>query len=71
VTDVSKPEDPQALVERAVKGFGRLDLAFNNAAMDGEQVPFHEHDIEKASSLFDVNNKGVFYCMKFEIEQMR
>ena len=70
VTDVSKPEDAKALVERAVKEFGRLDLAFNNAGMDGEQVPLHEQDIEKASFLFDVNIKGVFYCMKFEIGQM-
>ena len=70
VTDVSKPEDAKALVERAVNEFGRLDLAFNNAGMDGEQVPLHEQDIEKASFLFDVNIKGVFYCMKYEIEQM-
>jgi NAD(P)-dependent dehydrogenase (short-subunit alcohol dehydrogenase family) len=70
VTDVSKPEAAKALVERAVKEFGRLDLAFNNAGMDGEQVPLHEQDIEKASLLFDVNIKGVFYCMKYEIEEM-
>jgi NAD(P)-dependent dehydrogenase (short-subunit alcohol dehydrogenase family) len=69
-TDVSKPADVQALVARAVSEFGRLDLAFNNAGMDGGQVPLHEQDIEKASALFDVNIKGVFYCMKYEIEQM-
>lgn len=69
-TDVSKPADVQALVARAVSEFGRLDLAFNNAGMDGEQVALHEQDIEKASALFDVNIKGVFYCMKYEIEQM-
>ena len=69
-TDVSKPDDVKALVERAVAEFGRLDLAFNNAGMDGEQVPLHEQDIDKASFLFDVNIKGVFYCMKYEIEQM-
>ena len=33
-------------------------------------MPLHEQDIEKASFLFDVNIKGVFYCMKYEIEQM-
>ena len=70
VTDVSKPDDAKALVERAVTEFGRLDLAVNNAGVDGEQVPLHEQNIEKASLLFDVNIKGVFYCMKFEIEQM-
>jgi NAD(P)-dependent dehydrogenase (short-subunit alcohol dehydrogenase family) len=70
VTDVSKPEDVKALVERAVKEFGRLDMAFNNAGADGQQVPLHQQDIEKASLLFDVNIKGVFYCMKYEFEEM-
>ncbi|WP_101946988.1 glucose 1-dehydrogenase [Mycobacterium sp. 3519A] len=70
MTDVSKPEDVKALVERAVKEFGRLDLAFNNAGADGEQVPLHDQDVEKASLLFDVNIKGVFYCMKYEIGEM-
>jgi len=69
-TDVSKSGDVKALVERAVAEFGRLDLAFNNAGMDGQQVPLHEQDIDKATVLFDVNIKGVFYCMKYEIEQM-
>src|SRR6202041_628437 len=70
VNGVSSSDDAKALVERAVKEFGRLDLAFNNAGTDGEQVPLHEQDIEKASLLFDVNSKGVFYCMKNEIEEM-
>jgi NAD(P)-dependent dehydrogenase (short-subunit alcohol dehydrogenase family) len=69
-TDVTKPADVQALVDRAVQEFGRLDLAFNNAGTDGQQVPLHEQDIDKASFLFDVNIKGVFLCMKFEIDQM-
>lgn len=69
-TDVTKPEDVQALVQRTVTEFGRVDLAFNNAGADGEQMALHEQDIDKASLLFDVNIKGVFYCMKYEIEQM-
>ena len=69
-TDVSKPAEAKALVERAVSEFGRLDIAHNNAGADGEQVPLHEQDIDGASMLFDVNIKGVFYCMKYEIEQM-
>ena len=69
-TDVSKAADVKALVERAVNEFGRLDIAHNNAGTDGQQVPLHEQDIENASFLFDVNIKGVFYCMKYEIDQM-
>ena len=64
-TDVSKPAEAKALVERAVSEFGRLDIAHNNAGADGEQVPLHEQDIDGASLLFDVNIKGVFYCMKY------
>lgn len=69
-TDVSKPADVKALVERTVNEFGRLDIAFNNAGAEGQQVPLHEQDIEAASVLLDVNIKGVFYCMKYEIGQM-
>jgi NADP-dependent 3-hydroxy acid dehydrogenase YdfG len=38
--------------------------------VDGEQVPLHEQDVQKVSWLFDVNIKGAFYCVKFEIKQM-
>lgn len=69
-TDVSKPTDVKGLVDKTVAEFGRLDMAFNNAGMDGEQVPLHEQDIDKAEVLFDVNIKGVFFSMKYEIEQM-
>jgi NAD(P)-dependent dehydrogenase (short-subunit alcohol dehydrogenase family) len=69
-TDVSKPENAKALVERAVTEYGRLDLAFNNAGTDGEQAPLHELDVDRASWLFDVNIRGVFFCMKYEIDQM-
>ena len=69
-TDVSKPADVKGLVDKAVAEFGRLDVAFNNAEIDGEQVPLHEQDIDKAGVLFDVNIKGVFYSMKYEIEHM-
>jgi len=68
--DVSTANEVRGLVERAVNEFGRLDLACNNAGVDGQQVPLHQQDIEQASLLFDVNIKGVFYCMKYEIEAM-
>lgn len=69
-TDVINIEDIRALIEHAVATFGRLDLAFNNAGVDGEQRPLHEQDPDKANFLFDVNIRGVFWAMKFEIEAM-
>ncbi len=69
-TDVSKMADVKALIDHAVSKFGRLDLAFNNAGMDGEQKPLHEQDEAKADVLIDVNFKGAFWSMKYEIEAM-
>ena len=69
-TDVSKAADVKALIAQAVASFGRLDLAFNNAGVDGEQKPLHEQDEAKAGYLFDVNLQGVFWSMKYEIEAM-
>jgi NAD(P)-dependent dehydrogenase (short-subunit alcohol dehydrogenase family) len=69
-TDVSKVADVKALVAHALGEFGQLDLAFNNAGVDGEQRPLHEQDEEKANFLIDVNIKGMFWSMKFEIEAM-
>jgi len=39
----------EGLVGGRCRSSGRLDLAFNNAGMDGEQVPLHEQDIERAT----------------------
>jgi NAD(P)-dependent dehydrogenase (short-subunit alcohol dehydrogenase family) len=69
-TDVSKEDDLRALVEKTVKIYGRLDYAFNNAGVVEDPEPF----ANKTSSIFDkimnVNVKGVWLSMKYEIQQM-
>src|ERR1043165_3989672 len=69
-TDVAQEADVKALIDHAVARFGRLDLAFNNAGVDGEQKPLHEQDSTLANVLFDVNIRGVFWSMKYEIDTM-
>jgi NAD(P)-dependent dehydrogenase (short-subunit alcohol dehydrogenase family) len=69
--DVSDEEQVAAMVERAVAEFGHVDMAFNNA---GIQVPLTDAADEPAD-LFDrvnaVNLRGVWACMKHELQQMR
>ena len=69
--DVSDEAEVAAAVERAVSAFGRLDIAFNAAGI--HVVKAHTADVE--SSDFDrviqINLRGVFYCMKHELRQMR
>ncbi|HKM78643.1 MAG TPA: SDR family NAD(P)-dependent oxidoreductase, partial [Candidatus Bathyarchaeia archaeon] len=69
-TDVSNEDDVRSLVEKAVEKYGRLDYAFNNAGMEEPMVTF----VEQTSIVFDrimnVNVKGVWLSMKYEIPQM-
>lgn len=67
--DVSNPEDVRAAVEKTIKEFGRLDIALNNAGI-GDALPTHEKSIEHWQRVININLNGVFYCMKYQIEQM-
>jgi NAD(P)-dependent dehydrogenase (short-subunit alcohol dehydrogenase family) len=68
--DVSNPAEVQALVNHALEKFGRLDIAFNNAGVGGEQNPVADYSLEGWDKLIGVNLSGVFYCMKYEIPAM-
>lgn len=68
--DVSKPSEVKALIEGAVKAFGRLDIAFNNAGIGGEQAPTADMTEGGWEKTLSVNLSGVFYCMKYELAQM-
>ena len=69
-TDVSQAADVQALVQKTVEKFGRLDIAFNNAGIEGSTQPIAEQSEEDWDRTIDVNLKGVWLCLKYEIQQM-
>jgi len=68
--DVSKRSDVEAMVQRTVDAFGSLDFAFNNAGIPGPILPFLEWNDEMYDSVLNVNLKGVWLCMKYEIRYM-
>ena len=68
--DVSKDPDVKNMVDKAVSQFGRLDFAFNNAGVEGLSAPTHECSEENWDKTIDVNLKGVWLCLKYEIMQM-
>jgi len=69
-TDVSKAAQVKELVERTVQKFGRLDFAFNNAGIEQEPTPFLKQDEETYDRVMDINVKGVWLSMKYEIPAM-
>ncbi len=73
--DVSKEKDVQAMVAKAVDAYGSLDYAFNNAGIgpDGIRIPVVsvvDCPVDIWDRTMDVNLKGVFLCMKYEMKQM-
>lgn len=69
-TDVADPEQCRSMVESAVKAFGRLDLAVNNAGIGGEAALTGEYTIEGWRKVMSINLDGVFYSMRYELPEM-
>ncbi|WP_153798376.1 glucose 1-dehydrogenase [Foetidibacter luteolus] len=68
--DVSNAEDCALLVKATVDNYGRLDAAFNNAGIGGEINPVGQMSIEGWHHIISVNLDSVFYCMKYQLQQM-
>ncbi len=73
--DVSKAIEVEAMVNKTVETYGSLDYAFNNAGIgpDGKRIPIvkiADCPEEIWDRTIDINLKGVFLCMKYEIRQM-
>jgi NAD(P)-dependent dehydrogenase (short-subunit alcohol dehydrogenase family) len=68
--DVSDDAQVQQMVERTVAEFGRLDAAFNNAGVMAKVVPTAESTREEWDRVTSVNLRGVWSCMKYELQQM-
>lgn len=69
-TDVAKPNEMEALVNFAVKTYGGLDIAINNAGISGELNPIGDMSIEGWQKVIEVNLNSVFYGMKYQIPAM-
>ena len=68
--DVTDSAQVEAMIERAVGAFGRLDAAFNNAGVNSEAAAFLETSDNEFEGVMNVNLRGVWNCMKGELRQM-
>jgi len=69
-TDVSRKADTEALVQKAIKEFGRLDIIVNNAGILFS-APVEDTTEEMWDKQFAVNVKGLFFCCQAAAEVMK
>lgn len=68
--DVSRAADVEALVEKTVNYYGRIDCAVNNAAIEEVSQDLADADEAQFDRIMGVNLKGVWLCMKYELRKM-
>jgi NAD(P)-dependent dehydrogenase (short-subunit alcohol dehydrogenase family) len=68
--DVSKAADVEQMVNQTLKGYQGLNCAFNNAGISIDDRDTLLCTEEEWYKIMDVNLKGVWLCMKYEIPQM-
>ena len=68
--DVTRVEDVRAALDQTVQAFGRLDFAFNNAGIESTIQPVAEIPEEQWDRIMNIDLRGVFLCMKYQIPLM-
>ncbi|VAW72546.1 3-oxoacyl-[acyl-carrier protein] reductase [hydrothermal vent metagenome] len=69
-TDVSQEAQVEALIQKTVETYGKLDAAFNNSGTEGMPALLVDDEVANYERIFDVNVKGLWLCMKHEIKHM-
>jgi NAD(P)-dependent dehydrogenase (short-subunit alcohol dehydrogenase family) len=69
--DVSDDAQVEAMVQQAVAQFGQLDAAYNNAGIQNVLAETADSPRDDYDRVMSVNLRGVWSCMKFELQQMR
>lgn len=69
--NVADLEQVEEMVDQTVATFGRLDFAFNNAGVQSPVAETADADPKDYDFVMDVNLRGIWNCMKYELIQMR
>lgn len=68
--DVSDPDSVAEMVDTTVATYGSLDVAHNNAGIEGDSDPMAEQSLENWNRVIGINLTGVWLCLKHELAVM-
>ncbi len=71
VADISKPEEMQQAIEKIIQQWGRLDIVFANAGVNGLWAPIDEIPPEEWQKTIDINLNGTFYTVKYAVPYLK
>lgn len=71
VSDVSKSKEVEHYINETVKQFGKIDVFFNNAGIEGVVKPITEYPEDEFDKVISVNVKGTWLGNKFVLPQMK
>jgi NAD(P)-dependent dehydrogenase (short-subunit alcohol dehydrogenase family) len=71
VADISKPDQMQQAVQQIVDQWGRLDIIFANAGINGVWAPLEELEPEEWDKTLDINLKGTFLTVKYAVPYLK
>lgn len=69
-SNMAEPDSVKALFDAIESQFGQLDMAFNNAGIEGEQAFTADSSLDNWNRVININLRGIFLCMKYEIALM-
>jgi NAD(P)-dependent dehydrogenase (short-subunit alcohol dehydrogenase family) len=71
IADISQPAQMQKAVQQVVNEWGRLDIVFANAGINGVWAPLEELEPDEWDKTINVNLKGTFLTVKYAVPHLK
>lgn len=68
--DVSQEADVENYVKKTIEQYGKIDVFFNNAGIEGKVASIMDQKVEDFDKVMSVNVRGVFLGLKYVLKEM-